>query len=63
MVFRDLAERHNEKWSDTMNILAETIADTCDVSFDSALDSINRAHRSGAKSKASPRPIYANFDE
>ena len=61
MTFRGIKEIPNEKWSDTKRILAESLAETCDVTYEDAEHSINRAHRSGRKSNGKPRVIYANF--
>ena len=61
MIFRGIPENTNEKWSDTKHLLAELIADNCDVTYEDANTMINRAHRGGAKVANKHRPIYANF--
>ena len=62
MVFKGIPEVPREKWSDTTKILAQKIAECCDVPYVDAENSINRAHRSGSNMNK-PRHIYANFYE
>ena len=68
MVFRNIPENKDveKSWDDTTSIIAEKIADLCDVTVEEAEGMINRCHRGGkpeqnGASKQKYRPIHANF--
>ena len=66
LVFRGIEEKGKESWNDTKHRLAESIAETCDITYDEAASSINRCHRSAPRldkngRSVRNRPIYANF--
>ena len=66
LVFQGIEEKGKESWADTKHILAESVSETCDVTYEDAEQAINRCHRSGSKTNRNGRvnrhrPIYANF--
>ena len=65
LIFKGIDELENESWDDTAELVAEKISSASEgnLSFDDALDSIERAHRSGGsgEGKKDRRDITAAF--
>ena len=68
LVIKGIPEIKNgkEKWSDTWQLLAETISKTINISYDDSYDMFNRVHRSPPSDHPqmkNKRPIYATLHD
>ena len=62
LIFRGVEDSATETWEDTKNLLADQIAEVCEITPETSFEMIERCHRSPAiTNKKKPRNIYACF--